>query len=162
MMCSGSGNLPAAALFRTPEVKVKPKSAPRFGVVDLPSSGTTMPNWFLDTPHDGIPCERIGHSHFRLRGWVLPGGARRTGVAIRAVGVTCAYALNEHRGDVMMKLLDMVPAEHPDLLFGFDLKLREVDEFDFGLDLDGQLVWLKRLRRLDGVSAAPGGSMLHD
>lgn len=135
------------------------KAAPRFGMLDLPSDGKTIPSWFLDEPQDGIPCEGIGHSHFRLRGWVLPGCARRTGVAIRAAGVTCAYALNEHRGDVLIKLLQMVPAEHPDLVCGFDLKLRAVDEFDFGLDLDGQLRWLKRLRRLDGDSAAARGSV---
>lgn len=161
MTCLGSGMV-RQPLYRNREVDVEPESAPRFGIEDLPSGGTTMPDWFLDTPQDGMPCDRIGHSHFRLRGWVLPGGARRTGVAIRVVGVTCAYALNEHRGDVMMKLLDMVPAEHPDFLCGFDLKLREVDEFDFGLDLDGQLVWLKRLCRLDGNSAAPDGLIPHD
>lgn len=148
---------PGNRLFRNPEANVEPNSAPRFGIVNLPSGGMSLPKWFLDTPQDGIPYQRIGHSHFRLRGWVLPGGALRAGVAIRAVGVTRAYPLNEQRGDAMTKLLDLSPAENPDLLCGFDLKLREVDELDFGLDLDGKIVWLKRLRRLDGASAKAGG-----
>lgn len=133
------------------------KSALLFKVVDLPSAGIAIPEWFLDTPKDGIPSERIGQTHFRLRGWVFPGSARRTGMAVRADGVTRAYALNEHRGDVMMKRLDMVPAERPDFLCGFDVKLRECDQFDFGLDLDGRLVWLKRLCRLDGADSAARG-----
>ena len=136
---------------------MEPNSAPLFEVVDLPKPGLAVPNWFLDTPTGGIPSERVDLAHFRLRGWVLPGSARRTGVAVRADGVTRAYELNEHRGDVMMKLLDMLPAEHPDLLFGFDLKVRECDQFDIGLDLDGRLVWLKRLCRMDGANSGPLG-----
>lgn len=133
-------------------------SALCYEMLDLALPRTPIPRWHLDTPVAGAPCERIGLGRFRLRGWMLPNGTCRLGIAVRANGLTRAYPLNEQRGDVILKVLQLDPADHPELFCGFDLALPEVREFDIGLDLDGTLVWLKRLRLVQPIGATGGGA----
>lgn len=127
--------------------------------LDLPAK-YPVPRWHLDMPVYAGRCESTGAGLLHLRGWILPDGERwkrYVGVSIRLNGITRAYPLNEQRGDVVAKLLNLEPRDYPDLRCGFNLNLREVAELEFGLDLDGVLVWLKHLRRTGGTTG-PGNN----
>ena len=124
-----------------------------YDVSRLTARTDSLPRWNLECPAVDQPCERLDGGRIRVRGWLVPPpeiDSTAAGIAIRVEGITRCYPLNRWRGDVIKKVLALDPERRPELMLGFDWALEEVSEFDFGLDLAGELRWVRRLHRRQG------------
>lgn len=120
---------------------------PRYAISQRPGCPASL-QWRLDSPKPLEAFGPPGATELLLRGWgLMPGQKLR--IATHVMGVTRSFRLEEERGDVIRAILAEPLENHPLLRCGFAIRMVATRRFRFGFELDGELVWLLDLERVD-------------
>ncbi len=122
-------------------------SGPRYAFSPRAGAPSSL-NWRLDSPKPLEAFAASGSNELLLRGWALMPG-QKLRVATHVAGITRSFRLDDARGDVIKAMLDEPPQDHPKLCCGFAIRMVAPRKFSFGFELDGELVWLLDLDRID-------------
>lgn len=95
--------------------------------------------WKLEHPTDG---DSHAEPEQNVKGWVA-GNFKELKICIREEGKNTwtEYKLSENRSDVIKKILNENPINHPQLMCGFNFKVK-IQSFEIGLLINGKPFWV--------------------
>lgn len=107
---------------------------------------SSLYRWYLDSPKQGA-THSDANSCVHIRGWVLCDQVNSIQVVARTPNKTYYFNLSEARPDVVRRVLQQNPKNHPKLICGFNFEVNDwSDSLDIGFQTENKPTWAYNIK----------------